>query len=94
LYNFQPTQLKIQYQRQELILEKAPKTKFYSVPVQGVKIPAENQQVHHQKDASDPCLGGLHCPGSDIVETIAVLTLAKLSFNGNAFQSILSPLGF
>lgn len=57
-----------------------------------MKEPAENQQVHNQEDASYPCLGGRHCPGSDVIKSIAVLSLAKLALNGNTLTSILFPL--
>jgi hypothetical protein len=57
-----------------------------------VKKLAEEQQVHHHKNASDPCFGGLDCPGPEIIEPVAVLALAELAFNGDSLASILFPL--
>jgi hypothetical protein len=43
----------------------------------------QHQQVHDQEDAVNPCYRGISASGSNIVETIAILSLSKLAFNRN-----------
>jgi len=67
---------------------------FGSKIPQANKNPHQDEQIHDQEDAIDPCDRGVSPLGSDIVESISILSLAKLSFNRNAFAIFLPALCF
>jgi hypothetical protein len=48
------------------------------------KYPQQEQQTHYQKDAVDPCKGGIGSLRSNLIEPVAVLALTRLSINRNA----------
>jgi len=52
------------------------------------------KQVHDQEDAVNPCDRRIGPPGSNIVETIAIFALSKLSFNRNPLSIFLPALCF
>ena len=54
--------------------------------------PDQNQKVHDNEDTSDPGFAGFGGAGADVVETVTVLALAELTFDGDAFTRILASL--
>jgi hypothetical protein len=71
-----------------------PECYFDSKISQTNKNPHQDEQVHNQKDTINPCSRRISALGSNIVESIAILSLAKLSFNWNALAIFLSTLCF
>ena len=71
-----------------------PKCYFGSNISQANKNPHQDEQVHNQEDAINPCGRRISALGSNIVEPITIFSLAKLSFNWNALAIFLPALCF
>jgi hypothetical protein len=62
---------------------------FGSKILQTNKNPHQDEQIHNQEDTINPCGRRIGALGSNIVEPITILSLAKLSFNWNALAIFL-----